>query len=213
MNSRTRDSAAGTASHPGIHPVVRWIHRRRPLLTAAFVLSALAHVLGAGHRPVDLLAPRASALFVLPWLLMLAGVAVRIWGSGNLRKNQEITDTGIYRMVRHPLYLGSLCMFLAYFLALGDPLVGSVIFALMVALVYYPTMLGEEAHLARLFPEDARRHRPPRLLPDPRRLPAALESDRFTCRMAYENLGLRSLWFLLALPLFLRILDRVQRAM
>lgn len=196
---------------PGVSPRVRWIHRRRPVLTAVLVVAALANVLVRRIPPVDLLAPRASLEFGLPWALMLVGVAVRMWGSGNLRKNQEITRTGIYRMIRHPLYLGSLCFFFAYFLALGDPVVGTLLFTLLVGGVYYPTMLSEEAHLAEKFPDQAEQyHHLGRLFPRLSALPEALDTDRFTLRAAWGNLGLRTLWFLVLLPLFLAAVAWIQ---
>jgi len=198
------------AARGGIWPAVRWIHRRRPLLTAALVLAAPLHTLLTPQRPVDLLDPQADWRFVVPWILMVVGVAIRVWGSGNLRKNQEITRTGVYQLVRHPLYTGSLCGFLAFFLTVGDPVLGTVLFAALVLLVYYPTMLGEEEYLALKFPAQAESgERLPRLVPNLLRLPAALRSDRFSLGSSYRNLGLRSLWLLALLPLFLRLLGWV----
>lgn len=199
------------AQRGGAWTALRAIRRRRPLLTALLVLAAPAHTLLTGARPVDLLDPSGDLRFLIPWILMLAGVAIRIWGSGNLRKNQEITQSGVYSMVRHPLYVGSLAMFLAYFLTVGDLLVGLLLFAALVALVYYPTMLGEEEYLGLKFPDQAAaRARLPRLVPNPLRLPEAVRSDRFTFGAAAVNLGLRSLAFLVALPLFLRLLAAIQ---
>lgn len=37
----------------------------------------------------------------------LPGEALRIWAAGHLDKGREITRSGPYRWVRHPLYLGS----------------------------------------------------------------------------------------------------------
>lgn len=194
----------------GVWPLIRSIHRRRPILTAVVVLAAPVHTLVTGERPADLLEPRADWRFVVPWLLMLFGVAIRVWGSGNLRKNEEITRTGIYQLVRHPLYTGSLCGFLAFFLTVGDPLLGIVLFAMLVLLVYYPTMLGEEEYLEFKFPLQAQQETRPRLLPNLLRLPVALRNDRFSLRASYFNLGLRSLWIFILLPLFLKLLIRIQ---
>jgi len=161
---------------------------------------------------VDLLTPSGDPRFIAAWLLMVLGVAIRIWGSGNLRKNQEITGTGIYSMVRHPLYVGSLAMFLAFFLTVGDLLVGIGLFVVLVALVYYPTMLSEEEYLALKFPEQApSREKLPRLVPDPRRLGEATRTDRFSISAANTNLGVRSIGFLIALPVFLHLLMLLQR--
>jgi protein-S-isoprenylcysteine O-methyltransferase Ste14 len=193
---------------------MHWLHRRRPLLTALIVTAALAHTLWSGREPADLLSSGSSPRVVLAWSLMVVGAFVRLWGAGNLRKNKEITDTGIYRLVRHPLYLGSLCLFLAFFLSVGDPWVGLGLFGILVGGVYYPTMLSEERHLTHKFPERAETYRPPpRILPDPTRLGTALETDRFDARTAYRNLGFRGFWFLPGLPLFLLLLARVQASL
>lgn len=193
-------------------PAIRWIHRRRPLLTAIVVLAAPALTLATSAEPLDLLEAQSGFRFVAAWVLMIFGVGVRLWGSGNLRKNQEITDTGVYVLVRHPLYVGSLCFFLAYYLTVGDPWVGVLLFSVLVAFIYYPTMLGEEEYLTLKFPAQvAKYNAPPRLFPDLRRLPEALRSDRFSSSAAYRNLGFRSLWFLLALPLFLKLLILLDR--
>ena len=114
-------------------------------------------------------------------------------------------------MVRHPLYVGSLAMFLAMFLTVGDPLVGAVLFVAMVALVYYPTMMDEEAYLQTNFPEQTAGYiHLPRLIPNPFRLPEAIETDRFTLRSSYHNLGVRSVGFLVALPALLELLRWVE---
>jgi protein-S-isoprenylcysteine O-methyltransferase Ste14 len=195
----------------GVWSSLRAVRRRRPLLTALLVLAAPAHTLATATRPVDLLTEAGDPRFIAAWALMIVGVAIRLWGSGNLRKNQEITQTGVYAMVRHPLYTGSLAMFLAFFLTVGDLLVGLGLFVALVALVYYPTMLGEEEYLALKFPDQAAaRARLPRLLPHPARLREALRTDRFELRASWLNLGLRSLGFLVGLPLFLRLLLLLQ---
>ena len=189
---------------------IRWIHKRRPLLTAVFVLAVVAFALGDPMPPLRLLPPEGPLGWVV-WALVAGGVKVRIWGSGNLRKNQEITRTGVYQLVRHPLYCGSLAVFLAFFLSVGNPVLGLALFLAMVVLVYYPTMMDEEAYLLSAFPEQtAGWERLPRLVPNPLRLPVALRTDRFSVGAAYRNLGLRSLWVFPVLPLFLELLRWVE---
>lgn len=208
-------AAPGVRRVPAAHlaPSTSWVGRirhKRVLLTAIFVLGALIPT-ALGAEPVDLLDPEWSVRFVLPWVAMLAGVGVRIWGSGNLRKNQEITDTGIYRIVRHPLYLGSLLVLLAYFISVGNPWIGAALFIALVVLVFYPTMLHEEANLASRYPDQVDAYgRLPRLLPNPLRVPEALRTDRFSLHAARRNLGLRTLWFLLVIPLFTHLLIWLQ---
>ena len=39
--------------------------------------------------------------------IALLGETLRIWAAGHLDKGREVTQSGPYRMTRHPLYLGS----------------------------------------------------------------------------------------------------------
>jgi protein-S-isoprenylcysteine O-methyltransferase Ste14 len=38
--------------------------------------------------------------------IAVAGEALRIWAAGHIEKGREVTRSGPYRLVRHPLYLG-----------------------------------------------------------------------------------------------------------
>ena len=40
-------------------------------------------------------------------LVAAAGEALRVWAAGHLRKGQEVTRSGPYHYLRHPLYCGS----------------------------------------------------------------------------------------------------------
>jgi protein-S-isoprenylcysteine O-methyltransferase Ste14 len=48
---------------------------------------------------------RTSILVGLP--VALAGEMTRVWAAGHLNKSREVTRSGPYRFVAHPLYLGS----------------------------------------------------------------------------------------------------------
>ena len=48
---------------------------------------------------------RTSIAVGLP--VALAGELVRVWAAGHLNKSREVTRSGPYRFVAHPLYLGS----------------------------------------------------------------------------------------------------------
>ena len=51
-----------------------------------------------------------------PGLLMaglpiaIVGEALRVWAAGHLEKSREVTQSGPYRFMRHPLYVGSALM-------------------------------------------------------------------------------------------------------
>ena len=45
--------------------------------------------------------------FAIGLVVALIGEGIRVWASGHIEKGREITRSGPYRIVRHPLYLGS----------------------------------------------------------------------------------------------------------
>ena len=47
-------------------------------------------------------------------LVAAAGEGVRIWAAGHLEKSREVTRSGPYRWMRHPLYAGSAIMALVH---------------------------------------------------------------------------------------------------
>jgi protein-S-isoprenylcysteine O-methyltransferase Ste14 len=83
----------------------------------------------------------------------VAGEAFRFWAAGHLNKSREVTRSGPYRLVAHPLYVGS--SIIGAGLAIAS---GRVAVALIVA-VYLVVTLGaairsEEAFLRRAFGGD-----------------------------------------------------------
>lgn len=64
-------------------------------------------------------------------LVALVGEALRIWAAGHLHKSREVTSSGPYRWLAHPLYVGSSVMALGLAIAAGRLLVGVTIAAYM----------------------------------------------------------------------------------
>ena len=88
------------------------------------------------------------------WAIGLAiacvGEALRVWAAGHLEKNREVTTSGPYRYMRHPLYNGS------GIIAIGAMLAAHNFFVTLLALAYITTtvpaaMRAEEAHLRSTF--------------------------------------------------------------
>jgi protein-S-isoprenylcysteine O-methyltransferase Ste14 len=78
------------------------------------------------------------------------GELFRIWAAGHLHKSREVTASGPYRLVPHPLYVGSSVMGIGLAISCA-----SVLVALLIA-VYLVTTLtaaikSEEAYLRRTF--------------------------------------------------------------
>lgn len=170
-------------------------------------LAAIGKALWGEAEPWDLLGADASPYWLAPWSLAFAGAGIRIWGAGNLRKNKEVTRTGIYRMVRHPLYLGNSLIYMAFLVSLADFLLGVLLF-LVLCIVHYPTILVEEARLAREYPHEfAASQGIPRFLPNLLALPEAVATDCFSLERVHSNYGLRGLWGPVLLPVVTELLD------
>lgn len=194
------------ASHQTLQETTRdksfyWIARRRGLLSVILGLIAFAYALWGEAGPMDLLGRGASPYWILPWSLAVAGAGARMWGAGNLAKNQEVTRTGIYCMVRHPLYLGNCLIFLAFLITLDGLFVGSILFLCLLFVLHYPPMLQEEARLAREFPRQFEAMKgTPRLLPNVLKVREAFATDSFCIHRVRRNYGLRGLWGPVLLP-------------
>jgi uncharacterized membrane protein len=173
-------------------------------------LIALAGAVWGSARPVDFLGPDRDPVRWLPWVLTFAGVTVRIWGAGNLRKNQEVTRGGIYRMVKHPLYLGNCLIYLGFFLALGNLTLNLMLFAFLLV-PHYCCMVLEEQRLLRDFPGQFEAwNGTPRIIPNLPAFREALATDRFCWRQAYRNNAYRTLMAPILLPLMNEILLAVR---
>jgi protein-S-isoprenylcysteine O-methyltransferase Ste14 len=114
----------------------------------------------------------APTLRSLAWgvPLVLAGLWLRGYAAGYVKKNSELTQTGPYAYTRNPLYLGSMALAAGFAVAAGA--VSATRWWLLVLLIamflaiYVPTILSEEEFLRAAFPEfDDYARRVPRLLP------------------------------------------------
>ena len=78
------------------------------------------------------------------------GELFRIWAAGHLHKSREVTASGPYRFVSHPLYVGSSVMGVGLAIACT-----SVLVALLIAIYLVTTLTAaiksEEAFLRRTF--------------------------------------------------------------
>ena len=80
------------------------------------------------------------------------GMAMRLWASGFVQKNQVLATNGPYARVRHPLYTGNVLICIGFALASGLWWAWPV--GLVFVLLFYPTSIAyEDRKLHRLFPE------------------------------------------------------------
>ena len=79
-----------------------------------------------------------------------AGALLRVWAAGHLRKGVEVTRSGPYRRMRHPLYWGSLLMGLGFAAAAAEPLAAGLVVAYLAVTLLAAARL-EEATLRDAF--------------------------------------------------------------
>lgn len=97
-------------------------------------------------------------LFARPGLLTLSiglpvillGETIRIYASGYINKDKEITMDGPYSLTRNPLYLGNFFLGLGFSIAAGN-LFFPIIFTILFFFIYHATIEQEEAFLSDKF--------------------------------------------------------------
>jgi protein-S-isoprenylcysteine O-methyltransferase Ste14 len=152
--------------------LARWQRMaRRIRVPLGFVAAALYLWQLYRHRPQPL-------FIALSLPLVLAGLWLRGYAAGYVKKNRELTQTGPYAHTRNPLYLGSMLIAAGFSLAIV-----SWAFALTLILgfiaIYVPVIASEEKFLRATFPDfDAYCRRVPRILP--RITPAPAPSAEIT---------------------------------
>jgi protein-S-isoprenylcysteine O-methyltransferase Ste14 len=105
----------------------------------------------------------------------LAGEALRIWAAGHLEKGREVTSSGPYRWMRHPLYVGSTLMGLGLAIASAHmAVVALVAFYLLVFMT--AAIRSEDLWLAKRFGGTYERYRG-----------GAVSDRRFSVRRALAN--------------------------
>lgn len=90
---------------------------------------------------------------VIGGVIAVSGEIVRIWAAGHLEKGREVTQSGPYRITRHPLYIGS------GIIAVGAALASARVSAMVVIAAYMATTLAsavrhEEAGMRAAFGDD-----------------------------------------------------------
>ena len=127
--------------------------RRREVLrhflvhTLARLRVALGFLTGA---LVLLLAQPTGRSLAIGLSVAAIGEAIRIWASGHLNKAREVTMSGPYRWVGHPLYVGSTVMGVGLAIACASTL-AALLIAIYLAATLTAAIKNEEAYLRRTF--------------------------------------------------------------
>jgi protein-S-isoprenylcysteine O-methyltransferase Ste14 len=129
--------------------IASWLVYRRVRISLAIFAFLLVEDVLVGAEPHGIFAYR-DPIAVTGCMLIFAGLAIRSWSAGILRKNRELTTTGPYAVVRNPLYVGSFFI-MCGFCTLIDDVENIYIVLGPIAGLYVLQVLHEERHLARLF--------------------------------------------------------------
>ena len=82
--------------------------------------------------------------------IAVVGQALRVWAAGHIEKGREVTRSGPYRLMRHPLYVGSAILGLGFSVAAWS--FGTVMLVMMYFIVtYVAAVRTEEATLDARF--------------------------------------------------------------
>jgi hypothetical protein len=137
--------------------------------------------------------------------IALIGEALRVWAAGHIEKGREVTRSGPYRLVRHPLYLGSAIMG-AGFMWAAQSLAVTLLVAVYLGLTLAAAMQTEERTLTARFGDQYEAYRKGRAShPES---PGAAPVDRpFSWSRVAANREYRAVMGLLvmAVLLFLRV--------
>ena len=130
--------------------------------------------------------PTGATLF---WgtLVAAAGEALRIWAAGHLNKSREVTSSGPYRWLGHPLYAGSCIMGVGLAIAANN-LVVAVLIVIYLLTTISAAIRSEEAFLRQKFGDAYDRYRRGSRVGD-----VSAETRRFSLRQALANREQRAL--------------------
>lgn len=148
-------------------------------MTLARRLARLRVALGFAFGALALvLATPTAASVAAGAAVAAAGEALRVWASGHLEKNREVSSSGPYRWVAHPLYLGSAVMAVGLAVA-ADSLWVTLLVVLYLVGVFSVAVRVEERALAERFGDAYVRYRAGERAANPRRFSwARVRSNR-----------------------------------
>lgn len=106
------------------------------LFVAMFVVAGLNYRFGWWMLP-DWLVITAAIIFLLGYAMYAEVMRENVWLSRTVevQDNQQVVDTGLYGIVRHPMYTATLLLFLAMPLVLASP------WSFIIMLFYIPIVV------------------------------------------------------------------------
>ena len=115
------------------------------MFIAAFTLAGLSYRFGWLRLPMWV-SCAAAVLFLAGYALFAEVLRENAYLSRTVevQKGQKVIDTGLYGVVRHPMYMSTLLLFLAM------PLILGAFLSFLVTLLYFPIIAGRIANEERV---------------------------------------------------------------
>ena len=98
--------------------------------------------------------PSAISIMVGAPVAIVGGI-FRALAAGVIKKDSALATSGVYSLTRNPLYFGSSLLATGFAIMSANEIAAALLLVPF-GLIYPTVMLREEAHLARLFPEEFR---------------------------------------------------------
>jgi protein-S-isoprenylcysteine O-methyltransferase Ste14 len=130
-----------------------WLVRKRIAISGVSFVALIGGAILLGVHPREIEFGHAEAIYLAGIVLLLGGLSLRSWAAGTLIKNQKLTISGPYRLVRNPLYAGSFGMIIGTCLITDQPLPLLLLVSPLIA-VYALTVRHEERRLAKRYGDD-----------------------------------------------------------
>lgn len=121
------------------------------MFLVGFILCGLNHRFG-WHPLPDAVIWGAAVIFLLSYGLYAEVLRENMWLSRTIevQEGQQVVDTGLYGIVRHPMYAATLLLFLSMPLVLGS--IHAFVIFLTYPCIIIKRLLGEEAFLEKELP-------------------------------------------------------------
>jgi protein-S-isoprenylcysteine O-methyltransferase Ste14 len=127
------------------------------------------------------------------------GEALRIWAAGHLQKSREVTSSGPYRWLAHPLYVGSSIMGAGLAMAANSVVVAALVIVYL-AVTITAAIATEEAFLRSRFGDQY----------DEYRRGSGTSTRRFSVQQVIANREYRAMAGLVLASVFLMLKMRYQ---
>jgi protein-S-isoprenylcysteine O-methyltransferase Ste14 len=187
-------SSGGLARGARVSDVTRARPGKR--VSLAEVLARRRVALGFLFGVVALLLAKPTRL-TLEWggAVAVSGEMLRIWAAGHLNKSREVTMSGPYRWMAHPLYAGSSIVGIGFAIASNSFVVGALVTIYLGATLTAAIRTEEQLLRERFGAEYDRYRREPR--------GRLVEGRHFSVRRALANREQRAMAGLIAVALLL----------